>query len=128
VIAFGDHELFHRIEIDFAAESNEKFVAAECADLDAGSVRSPAGFRSRAQPITDRVSLWTGLNDPGYNRRQGLGIGVGRGLGVGWDRGVGVGLIVAVGVALGVLVAVGVGVAVAVGVGDAPPLGETRTK
>jgi hypothetical protein len=82
------------------------------------------------KPITDRVSLWTGTTTPGYNPRQGLGIGVGRGLGVGWDRGVGVGLIVAVGVAVGVTVAVGVavGVAVAVGVGDAPPLGDTRTK
>ena len=90
--------------------------------------------RSRLQPIPDRVSLWTGVNNPGYKRRQGLGIGVGRGLGVGWDRGVGVGLIVAVGVALGVLVAVAVGVAVtvgvavAVGVGVAPPVGDTRTK
>jgi hypothetical protein len=69
------------------------------------------GHRSRPQPITNRVSLWTGVNDPGYNRLQGLGAGVGRTLGVAWARGVGVGL----------------GVAVAVGVGVGPPLGDTRT-
>jgi hypothetical protein len=43
VIAFCDHELFHRIDIDFAAESNGKFVAAECGDQHAVSVRSPLG-------------------------------------------------------------------------------------
>jgi hypothetical protein len=32
VIAFCDHELFHRIDIDFATESNGKFVTAECGD------------------------------------------------------------------------------------------------
>jgi len=92
--------------------------------------------RSRLQPITNRVPLWTGVNDPGYNRLQGRGPGVGRGLGVGWDRGVGVGLTVAVGVALGVAVGVtvavavgvAVGVGVEVGVGVGPPVGDTRTK
>lgn len=49
--SLASHEVFHRIEMDFAAESNEKFVAAECGDQHTGSVRSPPG--SSIQATTD---------------------------------------------------------------------------
>jgi hypothetical protein len=68
VIAFCDQELLHRINIDFAAESNGKFVAAECGDQHAGSVRSPTGSTTPATtvvrasaPVWDAASALAGI-------------------------------------------------------------------
>jgi hypothetical protein len=67
------------ISPSYPRRPNEKFVAAECDDQHAGSVRSPPGFRSTASAaVWDAASALAGIG------------------------GVGVGLIVSVGVALGV--------------------------